>query len=63
MLHKFFILMGLILASLLPAKAQIFEYIDMDNGLSSRRVLSIGQGKQYYIWVQHPPYRPQWESI
>ena len=32
MLHKFFILMGLILASLLPAKAQIFEYIDMDNG-------------------------------
>lgn len=51
MLHKFFILMGLILASLLPAKAQIFEYIDMDNGLSSRRVLSIGQGKQYYIWV------------
>ena len=51
MLHKFFILMGLILASLLPAKAQIFEYIDMDNGLGSRRVLSIEQGKQYYIWV------------
>ena len=51
MLHKFFIFMGLIWASLLSVNAQIFEYIDMDNGLSSRRVLSIGQGKQYYIWV------------
>lgn len=51
MLHKFFILIGLILVSLFPASAQIFEYIDMDNGLGSRRVLSIEQGKQYYIWV------------
>ena len=51
MLNKFFILIGMILMSLFPINAQIFKYIGMDNGLSSRRVLSIEQGKQYYIWI------------
>lgn len=51
MLNKFFILIGMILVSLFPINAQIFKYIGMDNGLSSRRVLSIEQGKQYYIWI------------
>ena len=51
MLNKFFILIGMMLVSLFPINAQIFKYIGMDNGLSSRRVLSIEQGKQYYIWI------------
>lgn len=41
----------LLLSFFLPLQAQIFEYIDMDNGLSSRRVLSIQQDKQNYIWI------------
>lgn len=32
-------------------QAQIFEYIGTDNGLSSRRVLSIRQDKQGYMWI------------
>lgn len=41
----------LLLSFFLPLQAQIFEYIDMDNGLSSQRVLSIQQDKQNYIWI------------
>lgn len=41
----------LLLSFFLPLQAQIFEYIDMDNGLSNRRVLSIQQDKQNYIWI------------
>lgn len=41
----------LLLSFFLPLQAQIFEYIDMDNGLSSRRVSSIQQDKQNYIWI------------
>ncbi len=41
----------LLLSFFFPLQAQIFEYINMENGLSSRRVLSIQQDKQNYIWI------------
>ena len=34
-----------------PATAQVFEYIGMEQGLSSRRVLSIEQDAQGYMWI------------
>ena len=33
------------------SEAQIFQYIGTADGLSSRRVLSIQQGEQDYIWM------------
>lgn len=39
------------LFTLFGLHAQIFEYIGTDNGLSSRRVLSIRQDKQGYMWI------------
>ena len=36
---------------LLPIQAQIFQYIEIENGLSSRRVLSIQQDPQEYMWI------------
>lgn len=41
----------LLLSFFFPLQAQIFEYINMENGLSSRRVLSIQQDKQNYMWI------------
>lgn len=37
--------------TLISAYAQIFEYIGIEEGLSSRRVLSIQQDLQGYIWI------------
>lgn len=51
MAHKLYLLVWLLLAIAFPANAQIFEYISTENGLSSRRALSIRQGEQYYIWI------------
>ena len=34
-----------------PATAQVFEYIGMEDGLCSRRVLSIEQDAQGYMWI------------
>lgn len=45
------ILILLLFSCLLPANAQIFRYIGTEEGLSSRRVISIEQGSQKYIWV------------
>ncbi len=36
---------------LFPIRAQIFEYIGMEDGLSSRRVLAIRQDSDQYIWI------------
>lgn len=41
----------LLLFSFLSLQAQIFEYIGMENGLSSRRVISIRQDAQDYMWI------------
>ena len=51
MAHKLYLLVWFLLAIAFPANAQIFEYISTENGLSSRRALSIRQGEQYYIWI------------
>lgn len=49
-MQKFFITIYFLL-TLLPLRAQIFQYIEMENGLSSRRVLSIQQDPQEYMWI------------
>lgn len=49
-MQKIFITIYFLL-SLLPLHAQIFQYIEMENGLSSRRVLSIQQDSQEYMWI------------
>lgn len=52
MMHKY-----LYIICLLPSvtftqmKAQIFQYIGIEDGLSSRRVLSLQQGEHDYIWI------------
>lgn len=51
MIRKILIIAWLLLSFFFPLKAQIFEYINMEDGLSSRRVLSIQQDKQDYIWI------------
>ena len=50
-MQRVVILLLLLISSLLPASAQIFRYIGMEDGLSSRRVISIEQGLQEYIWI------------
>lgn len=35
----------------LPAGAQVFKYIDLEDGLSSRRVLSLKEDGQGYVWI------------
>ncbi len=49
-MHKLLTLLFL-LASFMTTQAQIFRYIDMEDGLSSRRVFSIQQDMHDYIWI------------
>ena len=44
-------LLILLFTSLTPISAQIYRYIGIEEGLSSRRVLAIEQSQQEYIWV------------
>lgn len=41
----------LLVSSIYPIGAQVFRYIGIEDGLSSRRVISIQQGVQDYIWI------------
>ncbi len=50
MMQRILILFFLVVTSL-SANAQVFRYIGIEDGLSSRRVLSIEQGVQDYIWI------------
>lgn len=51
-MHKYLYTLCLILAvTFTPLEAQIFQYIGIDDGLSSRRVLSLQQGNHDYIWI------------
>lgn len=50
-MQRLLIFILLLITYLLPANAQIFRYIGMEDGLSSRRVISIEQGLQEYIWI------------
>lgn len=50
-MQKNIVLFCLLFMNLLSVKAQIFKYIDMKDGLSSRRAFSIQQDKQDFIWI------------
>lgn len=48
--YLLFFLYGLLMA-VTPVPAQIFKYINTDNGLGSRRVLAIEQDSYGYMWI------------
>lgn len=51
-MQKFIYLICLLLSVIYTrSEAQIFQYIGIADGLSSRRVLSIQQGEHDYIWI------------
>lgn len=51
-MHKYLYIICLLLSiTFTRMNAQIFQYIGMEDGLSSRRVLSIQQGEHDYIWI------------
>lgn len=51
-MHKFLYILCLLLSVIsLQTRAQIFQYIGINDGLSSRRVLSLQQGEHDYIWI------------
>ena len=50
-MHKSIALLCLFLMNLFTTQAHIFRYINMEDGLSSRRVLSIQQDSQDFIWI------------
>ena len=51
MLNKIFTTLCLLFLCAINASPQVFKYIGMEDGLSSRRVLSIQQGAQDYMWI------------
>ena len=51
MFYRFILTFILIFSCIFSSYSQIYKYIDMKDGLSSRRVLSICQGEQGYMWV------------
>lgn len=52
MMHKYLYIICLLLSvTFTQMKAQIFQYIGIEDGLSSRRVLSLQQGEHDYIWI------------
>ena len=51
-MHKYLYIICLLLSvTFTQMKAQIFQYIGIEDGLSSRRVLSLQQGEHDYIWI------------
>lgn len=51
MLNKILIIYCLTFLCAINASSQIYKYIGMEDGLSSRRVLSIQQDAQDYMWI------------
>lgn len=51
MFYRLFVTFILLTTCILNSYPQIYKYIDMKDGLSSRRVLSIRQGEQGYMWI------------
>lgn len=51
MIRRLLITYCLFLLCILSINAQIYKYIGIEDGLSSRRVLSIQQGAQDYMWI------------
>ena len=50
-MKKLIAILFILWVSLFSTQAQIFKYIGMEEGLSSRRVLSIQQDQQGYMWI------------
>ena len=51
MLYRLILTFIILFSCLSDSYSQIYKYIDMKDGLSSRRVLSICQGSQGYMWI------------
>lgn len=50
-MRKIVILLFSLMVSFVSVRAQIFKYLGTDDGLSSRRVLSVRQAEQSYMWI------------
>ena len=50
-MQRIFLFFFLLITSLYSLDAQVFRYIGIEDGLSSRRVISIQQGVQDFIWI------------
>ena len=50
-MRKIVILLFSLIVSFVSVQAQIFKYLGTDEGLSSRRVLSVRQTEQSYMWI------------
>ena len=51
MFYRIVLTFIILFSCILNSYTQIYKYIDMKDGLSSRRVLSICQGNQGYMWI------------
>ncbi len=49
-MRRFLVLLCLALLWMFPASAQLFRYLDTQNGLSSRRVISVEKDRRGYMW-------------
>ena len=49
-MRRILLLICLFVILVTPAVAQLYQYLDTQNGLSSRRVLSIRKDKKGYMW-------------
>ena len=49
-MRRFLVLLCVALLWAVPTSAQFFKYLDTQDGLSSRRVLSIEKDKKGYMW-------------
>lgn len=49
-MRKFLVLLCTLLFVAIHAPAQLFKYLDTQDGLSSRRVISIKKGRNEYMW-------------
>ena len=51
MFYRLILTFIILISCISNSYSQIYKYIDMKDGLSSRRVLSICQGSQGYMWI------------
>ena len=51
MFYRLFVSLIILFSCIFSSYSQIYRYIDMKDGLSSRRVLSIRQSSQGYMWI------------
>ena len=49
-MRKFLVLLCIALLWVVPVSAQLFRYLDTNDGLSSRRVISLEKDRREYMW-------------